>query len=59
MELSLLTGVQVMLSIFDGGEEKLIQYRSDNILAMQEIAKKKIEPEENYTNNDVHFHFLC
>jgi len=43
MELALLTGVKVMLSIYDEVDTKLIQYKSDTIEAITEICKKRID----------------
>ena len=53
MELALLTGVQIVLTIFDEQDSKLIQYKSDSIETLQEIHRKKIGHEENYSNADV------
>jgi len=55
MELALLTGVKVMLSIYDEVDTKLIQYKSDTIEAITEICKKRIDNQESYTNDDVSF----
>lgn len=53
MELAVLTGVKIILTIYDDQDVKLIQYRSDPIEVIQEISRKKIEYEENYSNEDV------
>ena len=55
MELALLTGVKVMLSIYDEVDTKLIQYKSDTIEVITEICKKRIDNQESYTNDDVSF----
>ncbi len=41
MELALLTGVKIMLTLYDDVESRLIQYKSDSAEAINEIAKKK------------------
>ena len=46
MELSLLTGVKIILTIFDDKEDYLIQYKSDSIEAIQELYKRKITQDE-------------
>ncbi len=53
MELALLTGVKIILTIFDDEDSKLIQYKSDPIEVIQEISKMKINAEEIYSSNDV------
>ena len=53
MELSLLTGVKIILSIFDEDDSKFIQFKSDPIEVFQELSKMKIETEEIYTSADV------
>lgn len=53
MELALLTGVNVVLTIYDDQEKKLMQYKSDSIEVIQEICKKKPSAEEEYCNEDV------
>jgi hypothetical protein len=53
MELALLTGVKIMLTLYDDVESRLIQYKSDSAEAINEIAKKKFEPDECYLNEDV------
>ncbi|CDW73666.1 srfd_dicdi ame: full=serum factor response d [Stylonychia lemnae] len=57
MELALLTGVQIVLTIFDDQDSKLIQYKSDSIEVIQEISRKKINQEETYTNQDYYKSF--
>ncbi len=68
MELSLLTGVKILLTIYDdqapmGSNEnptegqstgtKFIQYQSDPIDVFRDINFKQITSEEKYFNNDV------
>ena len=55
MELALLTGVNIILTIYDEVDSKIIQYKSDSIEVIQEISRKKVETEENYANDDVSF----
>ncbi len=53
MELSLLTGVKIFLTIFDEEDAKLIQYQSDSVEVFKDINTKKIQSEEKYQNIDV------
>jgi len=53
MELALLTGVKVMLTIYDEVDHRLIQYKSDTLEAIQEIPRRKILAEEQFVNADV------
>jgi hypothetical protein len=53
MELSLLTGVSIILTIYDEMDSKIIQYKSDSIEVIQDMSRRKVETEENYTNDDV------
>ena len=53
MEIALLTGVKVVLTMYDETESKLIQYKSDSLEALQDIRRRKIDNEENYDNDDV------
>eukprot|EP00347_Sterkiella_histriomuscorum_P001957 403370019 len=57
MELALLTGVQIVLTIYDDQDAKLIQYKSDSIEVIQEISRKKIIHEEAFTNADYYKSF--
>ena len=52
MELSLLTGAKIVLSIYDETENRLISYRSDDFEVIQRILANKLDFEENYTNDD-------
>lgn len=53
MELALLTGVKVALTLYDDVESRLIHYKSGTTEDMSEIRRKKIEIEEMYNNEDV------
>lgn len=53
MELALLTGVKIILTLYDDVESRLIQYKSDPIEIIQEISRRRIDVEENYQNDDV------
>ena len=53
MELALLTGVKIILTLYDDIDSRLIQYKSDPIEVIQEISKRRIDAEENYQNEDV------
>lgn len=53
MELSILTGVNIILSIYDHVEQKVIQYKSDSDDVLQQIGSKPARDEENYSNEEV------
>jgi hypothetical protein len=53
MELSLLTGVKIVMSIFDETEARVIQYKSDSLEAIQEMKRVKFDTTEYYDNEDV------
>jgi hypothetical protein len=53
MELALLTGVKIIMTLYDDVESKLVQYKSDSIEVINDICKKKMETEDHYMNEDV------
>eukprot|EP00349_Pseudokeronopsis_sp_Brazil_P006803 CAMPEP_0202964858 /NCGR_PEP_ID=MMETSP1396-20130829/8963_1 /ASSEMBLY_ACC=CAM_ASM_000872 /TAXON_ID= /ORGANISM="Pseudokeronopsis sp., Strain Brazil" /LENGTH=162 /DNA_ID=CAMNT_0049687297 /DNA_START=87 /DNA_END=575 /DNA_ORIENTATION=- len=58
MELALLTGVKIILTLYDEAESRLIQYKSDSLEAIQDIRKQTIQVEEMYMNED-YFKTFC